>query len=397
MIPSVPSGFRLTGVRCGIKKDATKEDLTLLVADRPSVAAGVYTQNIIVAAPVIFNRQRTPSDDFRAVVANSGNANACTGDKGLRDAEQMARLAAEACGLAPTQTLVLSTGVIGVYLPMEKIAAGVKDAAARLGNDEASFLAAARGMTTTDKSHKVAGRKATIRGRDVRVAGMAKGAGMIGPNMATMLAIVMTDAALTPVDAQRLLTAAVDQSFNCISVEGHTSTNDTVLLLASGAALDRPLAAEELPALQTAVNEVCVDLARMIPDDGEGASHLITIDVRGCARRDDALRMAKAIANSPLVKTGIAGADPNWGRFISAAGMVGVPFDPNRVTLTLNGTVLFRNGSPVPFDAASVSASIRNHRETRIELDFCEGQASVRFWTSDLTVDYVRLNSEYTT
>ena len=397
MIPRVPPGFRLTGVHCGIKKDATKEDLALVVADRPSVAAGVYTQNVVVAAPVMFNRRRTPYENFRAVVANSGNANACTGERGLRDAEQTARLAADACGLKPDQVLVLSTGVIGLYLPMENIATGIRDAAARLGNDEASFLAAARGIMTTDRFHKVAGRKATIRGQEVQVTGMAKGAGMIGPSMATMLALVMTDARLAAPDAQRILAAAADQSFNCISVEGHTSTNDTVLLLASGAAHDRPLATEELPALQAAVSEVCLELARMIPDDGEGASHLITIDVRGCARREDALCMAKAIANSPLVKTGIAGADPNWGRLISAAGMVGIPFDPHRATLTVNGTVLFRNGEPVPFDAPRLSSSIRSRRDTQIELDFCEGQASVRFWTSDLTADYVRLNSEYTT
>jgi glutamate N-acetyltransferase/amino-acid N-acetyltransferase len=175
------------------------------------------------------------------------------------------------------------------------------------------------------------------------------------------------------------------------------STNDTVLLLASGVAYDRPLMAADIPAFEAALTEVCTELAKMIPDDGEGASHLITIDVRGCASREDARQIARCIANSSLVKTGIAGADPNWGRFVSAAGYAGVPFRPDQLTLSLNGTVVFRDGAPVPFDPAALSTSIRNNRQTRIDLELQEGSASIRFWTSDLTVDYVRLNSEYTT
>ena len=394
---TVPQGFRLTGVHCGIKQVTSKEDLTLIVTDGPSVAAAVYTQNLIVAAPVEWDRRLTPSERVRAVVVNSGNANACTGERGMRDAQEMARLAAQACGAEADQVLVMSTGVIGHFLPMEKVARGVAAAAQRLGTDEAAFLAAARGITTTDRSHKVASRRLSLSGRESHITGMAKGAGMIGPSMATLLAVIMTDARLTPEAAQRVVAAAVDRSFNCISVEGHTSTNDTALLIATGAAHSAALAGPDLEQFQAALDEVCIELARMIPDDGEGASHLITIDVQGCARRDHAFRIAKTVANSALVKAAVAGADPNWGRIVSAAGYADVPFDPLELKLTLNGVAIFDGGGPLPFDAAALSRSMRDQRETHVELQFQQGDAHVRFWTSDLTVDYVRFNSQYTT
>ena len=392
-----PLGFRFAAVHCGIKSDPRKEDLTLIVCDGPTVAAGVYTQNIIYAAPVELDRQRTPADNIRAVVVNSGNANACTGERGLRDAAEMARLAAEVCDAGEEQALVMSTGIIGRFLPLEKIARGVAAAAKKLGSDEPSLLAAARGILTTDNGVKAASRSLERTSGPLHITGFAKGAGMIGPRMATMLAVVVTDAALTVADAQAALTAAVDESFNCISVEGHMSTNDTVLLLASGAACDAPLQGEELAQFRAALCDTCIDLAKAIPSDGEGASHLITIDVRGCKSRDDAHRIAKTIAESALVKTGIAGADPNWGRIVSAAGYSGVTFDPRGVELKLNGFLLYQNGAPVEFDEAVVSQSLRANRDTSIELRLSEGGASARFWTSDLTVDYVRFNSDYHT
>jgi len=226
---------------------------------------------------------------------------------------------------------------------------------------------------------------------------MAKGAAMMGPNMATMLALVMTDAALTPAAAQAALKSAAADSFNCMSVDGHMSTNDTVLLLANGAAGGEPLAGEDLAAFQHALDEVCVDLAKAIAGDGEGATHLVTIEVRGCASRDAALEIAKTVANSPLVKTALHGADPNWGRIVSAAGYAGVPFDPSGVSLRLNGFLLYDKGAPVEFDGAEVSTSIRDNRDTLIQLDFCEGSAFLRFWTADLTAEYVRLNADYHT
>jgi glutamate N-acetyltransferase/amino-acid N-acetyltransferase len=397
MAVRVPKGYLVAGVHCGLKRDLRKPDLTLIVSEVPATAAGVYTQNIVCAAPVQFDRQRTPSDRIRVVVINSGNANACTGERGLRDAEEMARLAARAVGAEDDQALVLSTGVIGVYLPMEKIAHGIELAAARLGNDEEALIMAARGMMTTDTVYKLSGRTLSLARREVQLTGMVKGAAMMGPNLATMLGVIFTDATLDMETAQRLLREVVDDTFNCINVDGHTSTNDTVLFLANGAAGGPPLAGDLLDEFKQAFHSLCTELARMIPADGEGATHLITIEVNGCRSRSDALQIARAIANSPLVKAAIHGADPNWGRIVSAAGYANVPFDPNKMTLYLNGFCLYRDGTPVKFDEIEVSNSIRAERETHIELVLQEGSAGGRFWTTDLTPEYVRLNAEYRT
>jgi glutamate N-acetyltransferase/amino-acid N-acetyltransferase len=394
---TVPQGYLLAGVHCRIKRDSQKPDLTLVLSETPASAAGVYTQNLVCAAPVVLDRSRTPSDRIRTVVICSGVANACTGQRGLHDAEEMARIAAAACGAKPDQALVLSTGVIGAFLPMDKIEQGISAAAVKLGNNEACLLSAARGMLTTDTIHKLAGRSVTIDGREIRITGMAKGAAMMGPNMATMLALIMTDAAMDPATVQAALHAATSDSFNCISVDGHMSTNDTVLLLANGAAGGRPLAGKDLEIFQEALNETCVDLAKSIPGDGEGATHLITIELSGCADRDSALALAKTVANSPLVKTAISGADPNWGRIVSAAGYAEVPFDPNGVSLRVNGFSLYEKGAPTEFDGHAVSRSIRDNRDTLIQLEFSEGTAFRRFWTTDLTAEYVRLNADYHT
>jgi glutamate N-acetyltransferase/amino-acid N-acetyltransferase len=397
MAVRVPIGFRMAGVHCGIKRDPKKRDLGLVVSEKPAVAAGVYTQNLVYAAPVALDRERTPSKRIRVVVVNSGNANACTGPRGLDDARQMARLAADRCGAEEDQCLVLSTGIIGEYLPMDAISRGIEAAGAQLRDDHDALVDAAQGMMTTDTVHKLAGRAVPLGPEEIQVTGMAKGAGMIGPNMATMLGLILTDAALEPEVAQSQLAAAADETFNCISVEGHTSTNDTVLLLANGAARQAPLEGDDLAAFAHALREVCTDLARAIPADGEGATHRITIDVTGCRSRAAARRIAKTIAQSALVKTAVAGADPNWGRIVSAAGYAGVPFDPSGVSLRVNGALLYRDGAPVDFDDRAVSQSIRQNQDTRIELQLAEGDARARFWTSDLTVDYVRINADYHT
>ncbi|MCC7086635.1 MAG: bifunctional glutamate N-acetyltransferase/amino-acid acetyltransferase ArgJ [Pirellulales bacterium] len=393
----IPKGYRLAAVHAGIKRNATRQDVSLIISDRPAAAAGVYTQNLVFAAPVAYDRARTPGEGFRTVVINSGNANACTGDRGLRDAEAMAKLAAAVVGAKADQALVLSTGIIGEFLPLEKIASGIGMCAEQLGDTEDSLIAAARGMMTTDTTHKIAGRQVQIGGRTFQITGMAKGAAMIGPNMATMLGLILTDAPIAPSDLQRLLSAVVDDTFNCISVEGHMSTNDTVLLLANGAAGGANLTAGELPLFHVALHEVAAELAKSIPADGEGATHLIRIDVQGCESSADARQIAKTVADSALVKTAIAGADPNWGRIVSAAGYAGVPFDPAKVDLDINSFTLYRAGAPVAFDAARVSASIKENRETHILLTFDEGDSAVRFWTTDLTVEYVRLNADYHT
>jgi glutamate N-acetyltransferase/amino-acid N-acetyltransferase len=393
----VPKGYLVAGVHCGLKRDLRKPDLTLVVSETPATAVGVFTQNLVYAAPVALDRERTPSERIRVVLINSGNANACTGQRGLEDAYKMAQLAAQAAGAEPDQALVLSTGVIGHYMPMDLIAEGVKLAAAQLGSDEDALLSAARGMMTTDTVHKLAGRTISLRRREIQVTGMVKGAAMMGPNLATMLGLIVTDAALDTASAKAALVEAVADSFNCINVDGHMSTNDTVLLLANGAAGGGLLMGDDLAAFGRALGEVCAELARAIPADGEGASHLITIEVNGCPTREAALQIARTIANSPLVKTAITGADPNWGRIVSAAGYAGVAFDPNEVTLHLNGYLLYQGGTPVDFDAKTVSDSIRNSRDTLVQLQLNEGNARGRFWTTDLTAEYVRLNADYHT
>jgi glutamate N-acetyltransferase/amino-acid N-acetyltransferase len=237
----------------------------------------------------------------------------------------------------------------------------------------------------------------SVGGSDVTLLGLAKGAAMIGPRMATMLAFLLTDARAGAADLQAILSEVVDASFNCISVEGHTSTNDTVLLLASGAASAGRLRGPDLANFAALVREACISLARMIPADGEGATHLITIDVEGCRVREQARAIARAVADSPLIKTAIAGADPNWGRIVSAAGYAGVAFEEHELSLWLDGVPLYIEGAPVDFDAAAVSARIQSQRETSLRLRLTHGAASVRFWTCDLTAEYVRLNADYTT
>jgi len=394
---ALPAGFSAAGVHCGIKRDTDKLDLSLLVSDRDAVAAGVYTTNLVFAAPVGLDRARTPGGDIRVVVINSGNANACTGPKGDADAKEMARLAAEAVGAKAEQALVLSTGVIGFYIPMENVAAGIQAAAKNLGDSEDHIVAAARGMLTTDTVHKVAAREIQIGDRTVRLLGFAKGAAMIGPRMATMLGTVLTDAPLTPDVAQAALRHATEDTFNCITIDGHMSTNDTVLLLANGAAGGNPLSGADLEQFQQSLHELCGELARAIPADGEGATHLVTLDVTGCKTREDARVIAKAVCESALVKTAIAGADPNWGRIVSAAGYAGIPFQPEGVSLWVNDIQLYKNGAPVPFDKPAASKSIRENRDTKVLLTFSEGEARIRFWTTDLTAEYVRLNADYTT
>jgi len=397
MTHELPQAYRFAGLHCGIKKNTSREDLSLVVSDRPAVGVGVFTKNLVQAAPVLLNRQRTPSESIRAVVTNSGVANACTGDRGLADARRMAEITAATIGCEADDVLVQSTGVIGVFLPLEKIATGIEQAARRLAADEPSLVAAARGMMTTDTVHKLSSRTIEVAGRAVGLLGVAKGAAMIAPNMATMLAVIVTDAALKPAAAQQSLTAAVEETFNCISIDGHMSTNDTVLLLANGAATGEPLGGDDLDAFQAAVVEVCAELAHAIVDDGEGASHTMTIDVIGCASRDDARRIAREIGESPLVKTALAGADPNWGRIISAAGYSGVDLDPDKLDLTLNDVLLYKDGAPTTFDAAAVSQSMRERRDSSIVLNVNAGSERVRFLATDLTAEYVRLNADYTT
>lgn len=394
----LPAGFRVAGVACDVKGNGSgKRDLALFVSDEPATSAGVFTTNLVNGAPVKVSRNRVGRMTTRAVLMNSGNSNACTGERGIADAEQMTAEVAKRLGCEADDVLVCSTGVIGRFLPMDRISAGLPEVLAALGVTEQSLDNAARAIMTTDTFPKVATRAVAVGGKVVRVTGVCKGAAMIAPNMATMLSLVMTDAYLTPGEADAAIRRAVGQSFNCISVDGHMSTSDTVLLLANGAAGVSPTSPDEQSSIQAAIDEVTSELARLIIADGEGADHEIVIDVTGLRTRDEAWRIARSIAESPLVKTAIHGADPNWGRIISAAGYAGVPLVDANMTLELNGFRLYEDGAPLPFDAAVVSASLRENRHVRIDLRFNLGSAGIRFWTCDLTAEYVRLNADYTT
>ena len=393
----LPLGFTAAGIRCGIKADPQKLDLALFVSDRPCAAAGVFTTNLVCGAPVKVSRDRLPRSTARAVVINSGNSNAATGERGIADAKRMTAFVAEQIGAAPDDVLVASTGVIGRFLPMEILEAGIPLVAKELAPSKESFRHAARAMMTTDTVPKQASQTVQVGHSVVTISGACKGAAMIAPNMATLLCVIMTDAVLSPIQAAAMIKASVTDSFNCISVDGHESTSDTVLLLANGASGVPLASADDQQRFQQALNEVATKLATDIIRDAEGAHHFVELNVTGCRTRDEAFRIAKEIADSPLVKTAICGADPNWGRIVSAAGYAGVPLVEADMSLVVNGFLLYRDGAPVDFDAKEVSASLRDNRNVTINLTLKHGTAEVRFWTCDLTKEYVELNADYTT
>jgi len=390
----LPHGFRFAGVASGIKASG-KLDLSLIVADSPVVAAGVYTQNQIVAAPVVLSRSRTPSNSIRAVVVNSGNANACTGQQGVADTEAMCRQVATKLGCNPNQILVMSTGVIGKKLPIDCVLSGIESASDQLEKSLDAFGRSADAIRTTDKDRKSVIRSVSCCGATYRIAAMAKGAGMIAPNMATMLAVILTDAPLLPESADGLLKVAADISFNRVSVDGHTSTNDTLLLLSSGTG--EPLAGEAVKEFQRQLNMLSIELAKTLVADGEGATHVIAIEVLGASDDQSALQIAKVVAASPLVKTAITGGDPNWGRIVSAAGNAEAKIDPAKTSLRICSVTIYRQGAPVEFDEASLSKKMKSSDEVAIELTIGAGPGRTNYWSSDLTTQYVRFNSEYTT
>lgn len=391
---SLPAGFRFAATACGIKPSG-KLDLSLIVADSPVRGAGVYTTNQIVAAPVLLCQNRTPSATIRAVVTNSGNANACTGDRGTQDALAMTEQVAAKIGCDPSGVLVMSTGMIGQTLPMQNVSTGIDDAVSKLADGDDAFLAAADGILTTDVDRKVASTQINIAGQTYCIAAMAKGAGMIAPNMATMLGVVLTDAPLSAETAAKVLKAAADVSFNRVSVDGHTSTNDTLLLLASGEG--DALEGDGLDKFQSSVTDLCIELAKKLVADGEGASHVMAINVTGAASEADAELIAKTVAASPLVKTAITGGDPNWGRIVSAAGYAGPKIDPTKTSLKICGVAIYQDGTPQTFDEKTLSESMKAAKEVAIELQVGTGPGKAAYWSSDLTCDYVRFNSEYTT
>lgn len=393
----LPRGFRSAGLACGIKEKKSTFDLSLFVSDVPCAGAGVFTKNQVCGAPVKVSRERVPGDSLRAVVINSGNANACTGERGIEDAKWMTGLVAAGLDIAAEKVLVCSTGIIGRFLPRTPLETGIPAAIEHLGSDSEAFLNAARGMMTTDTVPKQATRVVNAGGQEIRISGVAKGAAMIAPNMATMLSVIMTDAPLSVAQTDQMLRHAVDRSFNCVSVEGHTSTSDTVFLLANSASGADALSEAELGQFQTALDEVAMELGQAIIRDAEGADHFVTIEVSGAAERADAMEIARTIANDALVKTAIAGSDPNWGRIVSATGRTSVKLNEQDIVLHINGALIYEDGRPADYNEQAISDGIRQNRDVLIQVQLPFGNEKVVFWTSDLTQEYVRLNSEYTT
>ena len=395
---ATPRGFRASTVAAGIRKAGGGLDLALIFSDSlETTAAGMFTTNRVAAAPVVLSRRNLKASRgrARAVIINAGNANACTGRAGLEAARAVARAAGKLLGVSPNQVLVASTGVIGVPLKLDLILSQLPALKETLSIENAA--AVTRAIMTTDTFPKSCVLRTTIGGQPVHLAGTAKGAGMIHPRLATMLSFITTDAGVRARDLRKMLRAAVESSFNRISVDGDTSTNDTVLVLASGLSGVRVRCGTRIGALFLAgLTELCQTLARMVAKDGEGAKKLVTIEVHGARTRADAERVARTIANSPLVKTAIAGSDPNWGRIICAAGYSGATFDPSKVDIRVNDFVLCRRGLDVGFDEAAAKREL-DQKELTIRLDLHQGKASTRFWTCDLTHDYITINASYRT
>jgi len=388
-----PKGFRAAGIHCGVKPE--KPDLALLFSEVPAAAAGVFTTNRVKAAPVKYSQRAVASGRAQAIVVNSGNANACTGEPGLTDAAEMARIAGEALGLDVGLVLVASTGVIGVPLPMDAIRRGIPRAAADLSAEGGS--AAAEAIRTTDRFAKTCAVQLEIDGVEVTIGGMAKGAGMIHPNLATTLCFVTTDAALPSAVLRRALTRAVGGSFNSITVDGDTSTNDTVLALANGRASGPSITnGESLSRFTAGLTAVASELARMVVRDGEGATKLVSITVDGALSDAEAHQAAMTVANSLLVKTALHGAEPNWGRILAALGRSGVEMAEETTDVSFGGVAVVRGGLGVPgvWDDA---AAILEEKEIAIRIGLGLGTGNACVWTSDLSEEYVRINGSYTT
>lgn len=391
-------GFRAAGVPARIKYEG-RNDVALIVADAPCAAAAMFTTNAVAAAPVVYDRAVVKGGRVQAILANSGCANACTGEDGLRDAELSALTTAGELGIDPGHVLVASTGVIGRRLPVDRLLAGMKAAAAKLERSEAAGLAAERAVMTTDTKPKEAAVQTKIGGRTVTVGGMCKGSGMIEPNMATMLGFITTDAAVTPAMLRRALRLAVDVTFNHVVVDGDESTNDSVFLLASGAAgnvcIDK--AGPDFDAFVEALTAVGESLARQMAADGEGATKFVEVCVRGAKTRRDAERAARAIAKSPLAKTSWFGKDPNWGRVLAAAGYSGAAVDDRRAEVFYGRTWAYRMGRVA--DAAQLAKLEKEMAgaSLKVTVDLHLGDFAATIYTCDFSLDYVHINADYTT
>ncbi|MCY3740201.1 MAG: bifunctional glutamate N-acetyltransferase/amino-acid acetyltransferase ArgJ [Candidatus Poribacteria bacterium] len=390
------SGVRAAGVHAGIKA-AEAKDVALIVTDTPATAAGVFTKNSVTAAPVIVCREHLKAGQAQAVIVNSGNANACTGEVGMANARRMASTAAEQLGIDAELVLVSSTGVIGQQLPMDKIENGIRVAASALSPEGGSD--AAEAIMTTDTHPKSVAIEVEIEGAPVRIGGIAKGSGMIAPNMATMLSYLTTDAKINAETLQTALNRVVDDTYNLLTVDTDRSTNDTVLILATGHADHTEIVAvdgEDYEAFCDGLLFVCTELVKMLARDGEGATKLVEVVVKRAKNRDDAEKAARAVAESPLVKTAVFANDANWGRIMMAIGKSGAEFDPYQVDVYLADYQLVKNGMDASYDEDKATALFAKD-PVRITIDLRAGDATVTMWTCDYSYDYIRINADYRT
>lgn len=390
------SGVRAAGVHAGIKA-ADAKDVALIVTDVPATAAGVFTKNSVTAAPVIVCRGHLSGGRAQAVIVNSGNANACTGEVGMANAQRMAALTAEQLGIDPNLVLVSSTGVIGQQLPMDKIESGIQAAVSALSANGGADTAEA--IMTTDTHPKSVAVEVEIGGASVRIGGIAKGSGMIAPNMATMLSYLTTDAKINPEMLQTALNRVVDDTYNLLTVDTDRSTNDTVLILATGHAGNTEIIAadgENYEAFCDGLLFVCTELVKMLARDGEGATKLVEVVVKHAKNRDDAEKAARAVAESPLVKTAVFANDANWGRIMMAIGKSGAAFDPYQVNVWLADYQLVKDGMDAGYDEDKATTLFAQD-PVRITIDLCAGDTEITMWTCDYSYDYIRINADYRT
>ena len=390
-----PKGFKAAGVKAGIKKSGNL-DLALIYTEKEAAVAGVFTKNAVAAAPVIVSREVVKGGKAHAIVANAGCANACTGETGLANARKMAALAAAEVGCAPDEVLVGSTGIIGVNLPMDKLEAGIKAAAAELS--EGGSKNAGNAIITTETHSKACSCEVEIGGQAVRFGAIAKGSGMIQPNMATMLCYITTDANISSQLMQKALSEIVEVSFNMISVDGDMSTNDTVLVLANGAsgAAEITDGSPEYEKFYATLKEICQELSKRIAADGEGATKFLTINVSGTKTFEDAKTVAMSIAKSPLVKTAFFGEDPNWGRVICAVGYAGIPMVPEKTVIKFGGVPVYANGLGAEFNEDDIHKVMAEH-DIVIDVEMGMGDAQATVWSCDFSYEYVKINGEYHT
>ncbi|MBB82765.1 MAG: bifunctional ornithine acetyltransferase/N-acetylglutamate synthase [Deltaproteobacteria bacterium] len=386
-------GFRAAGLNAGIKD--RDPDLALIVSDTLASAAAVFTQSTVVGAPVEVSRERMRRGQARGVVVNSGCSNVAMGARGVRDAKAMSRLAARAVGCDEDQMLVASTGVIGEPLPMDAIRSGVPRAAEALAVE--GWMEAAEAIRTTDTHAKVASARLRLGGRTITLQGIAKGSGMIEPNMATMLSFLATDAKIAPKTLQAMLKRVADRTYNCLSIDAEGSTSDTVVLLANGAAGGAALRGDDAAKFEAALLAVCEDLVRQLARDGEGATKLLLVEVEGAKNADQARRAVRRIGNSMLVKTAVFGGDPNWGRIMQALGHGQIAWHPEKTRVKVGGVTVFAKGRSAGPAARKRAEKAHEKDELRIEVDLALGRHASRLFTCDLTYDYVKINAEYTT